>query len=60
MVIVVTLLTYGCPLQAIVHAFGLDERTRSQPGEIEQECIVKRCTRRSLSKASWRGSHGKS
>ncbi len=24
---VVTLLTYGCPLQAIVHAFGLDERT---------------------------------
>jgi len=26
-VIVVTLLTYGCPLQAIVHAFGLDERT---------------------------------
>ena len=27
MVIVVTLLTYGCPVQAIVHAFGLDERT---------------------------------
>src|SRR5438105_15736726 len=26
-VIVVTLLSYGCPLQAIVHAFGLDERT---------------------------------
>jgi IS1 family transposase len=26
-VIVVTLLCYGCPLQAIVHAFGLDERT---------------------------------
>src|SRR5216684_453981 len=26
-VIVVTLLTYGCPLQAIVHAFDLDERT---------------------------------
>jgi transposase-like protein/IS1 family transposase len=26
-VIVVTLLTYGCPVQAIVHAFGLDERT---------------------------------
>ncbi len=24
---VVTLLTYGCPIQAIVHAFGLDERT---------------------------------
>jgi transposase-like protein len=26
-VIVVTLLTHGCPLQAIVAAFGLDERT---------------------------------
>ncbi len=26
-VIVVTLLAYGCPLQAIVHAFKLDERT---------------------------------
>jgi hypothetical protein len=25
--IVVTLLSYGCPRQAIVHAFGLDERT---------------------------------
>jgi hypothetical protein len=24
---VVTLLAYGCPLQAIVAAFGLDERT---------------------------------
>lgn len=27
MVIVVTLLSYGCPVQAIVQAFGLDERT---------------------------------
>src|SRR5918912_1775491 len=26
-VIVGTLLAYGCPVQAIVHAFGLDERT---------------------------------
>jgi len=26
-VIVVTLLAYGCPVQAIVHAFGVDERT---------------------------------
>ncbi len=26
-VIVVGLLWYGCPLQAIVHVFGLDERT---------------------------------
>jgi transposase-like protein len=26
-IVVVILLSYGCPLQAIVHAFGLDERT---------------------------------
>jgi len=26
-VVVVTLVAYGCPIQAIVHAFGLDERT---------------------------------
>jgi hypothetical protein len=26
-VIVVTLLAYGCPIQAVVHALGLDERT---------------------------------
>lgn len=26
-VVVITLLSYGCPIQAIVHAFGLDERT---------------------------------
>jgi transposase-like protein/IS1 family transposase len=26
-VIVITLLAYGCPLQAVVHAFNLDERT---------------------------------
>ena len=24
---VITLLAYGCPMQAIVQAFGLDERT---------------------------------
>ncbi len=24
---VVTLLAYGCPVQAIVHALGIDERT---------------------------------
>ena len=27
LVIVVILLAYGCPIQAIVHAYGLDERT---------------------------------
>jgi transposase-like protein/IS1 family transposase len=26
-IVVITLLAYGCPIQAIVHAFGLDERT---------------------------------
>ncbi len=26
-VIVIALLAYGCPIQAIVHAYGLDERT---------------------------------
>jgi IS1 family transposase len=26
-VVVITLLAYGCPIQAIVHAYGLDERT---------------------------------
>ena len=26
-IMVVTLLAYGCPIQAIVHAYGLDERT---------------------------------
>jgi len=26
-VVVITLLAYGCPIQAVVHAFGLDERT---------------------------------
>jgi hypothetical protein len=26
-VVVITRLSYGCPIQAIVHAFGLDERT---------------------------------
>lgn len=26
-VIVVTLLAYGCPVQAVVHTFGLNERT---------------------------------
>jgi len=30
-VIVITLLAYGCPIQAIVHAFGLDERTVESP-----------------------------
>ena len=40
-VIVVTLLAYGCPIQAIVQAFGLDERTvaswRDRAGQHCQE-----------------------
>jgi len=30
-VVVITLMTYGCPLQAIVPAFGLAERTVESP-----------------------------
>jgi len=38
-VLVVTLLAYGCPLQAIVMAFGLDERTvRDWLGKSGQHC----------------------
>src|SRR6266852_3781122 len=48
-VIVVTLVTYGCPVQAIVHAFGLDERTvadwRDRAGahchQVHQEMLEK-------------------
>src|SRR5215471_11500001 len=40
-VIVVTLLSYGCPVQAIVQAFNLDERTvadwRDRAGEHGQQ-----------------------
>src|SRR5947207_3096508 len=38
---VVTLLSYGCPLQAMVHAFGLDERT----GAAWQKRAGKHCQR---------------
>jgi transposase-like protein/IS1 family transposase len=38
-VIVVLLLAYGCPIQAIVHAFGLDERTVAN----WQQCAGKHC-----------------
>ncbi len=43
-VVVVTLLAYGCPLQAIVHAYGLDERTVAswRAGEIGQGFILTR------------------
>jgi transposase-like protein len=38
-VLVVTLLAYGCPVQAIVMAFGLDERTvRAWLGKAGQHC----------------------
>src|SRR5258708_34787528 len=48
-VIVVTLLSYGCRVQAIVHAFGLDERTvadwRDRAGahchQVHQEMLEK-------------------
>ena len=40
-VIVVSLLAYGCPIQAIVHAYGLDERTVADC-KSEQENTVNR------------------
>jgi IS1 family transposase len=50
-VVVITLLTYGCPLQAIVHAFGLDERTvaswRDRAGhhcQILHQAVVEQAT----------------
>src|SRR3989304_8071885 len=46
-VTVVTLLAYGCPIQAIVQAYGLDERTvaiwrdrAGQEGQAMHEAIV--------------------
>src|SRR5215831_9032418 len=48
-VIVVTLLAHGCPLQAIVAAFGFDERTvadwwarSGRQGQAVHECLVER------------------
>jgi transposase-like protein len=45
--LVVTLLAYGCPVQAIVAAFGFDERTvadwcarSGRQGQAVQECLV--------------------
>ena len=42
-VIVVTLLAHGCPIQAIVAAFGLDERTvlswQDRSGSTAKKCI---------------------
>ena len=40
-VIVVTLLAFGCPVQAIVQAFGLDERTVAS----WRDCAGKQCQR---------------
>ncbi len=46
-ILVVTLLAHGCPVQAIVAAFGLDERTvadwwarSGRQGQAVQECLV--------------------
>ena len=47
-VTVVTLLAYGCPLQAIVHAYDLDERTlarwRDRAGRQCQQAVVEQGT----------------
>lgn len=43
-IIVVTFVSYGCPIQAIVHADGLDERTgaewQTRAGKQCQRCIM--------------------
>src|SRR5260221_6296124 len=36
---VVTFLAYGCPTQAIVHAYGLDERTRSGLAKTSRKAV---------------------
>src|SRR5256712_1478975 len=48
-VIIVTLLAYGCPVQALVAAFGFDERTiadwwarSGRQGQAVQEALVER------------------
>ena len=51
-VIVVTLLSYGCPVQAIVHAFGLDERTVADWRD-RAEPTAKTCIKPSSSKGNW-------
>src|SRR5258706_5446031 len=38
-VIVVTLLASGCPIQAIVHAYELDERTVGSPARSSREAL---------------------
>ncbi len=38
-VMVITLLAYGCPIQAIVQAFGLDERTVESPARSSGEAV---------------------
>jgi hypothetical protein len=39
LVMVVTLLAYGCPIQAIVHAYALDERTVGSPARSSREAL---------------------
>ena len=54
-VIVVTRLSYGCPVQAIVKAFGPDERTVASwrdRGEIGQEHSANACKKWSYSQGS--------
>jgi len=52
-VIVVTRLPYGCPIQAIVHAFGLDERTVESPARSSRKALPYRCIKLSCHKDSW-------
>jgi transposase-like protein len=43
MFLVITLLAHGCPLQAIVAAFGLDERTVAREGSERPGCNAGGC-----------------
>jgi transposase-like protein len=44
-VIVVTLLAFGCPVQAIVQAYGLDERTVARLSRSRWEAVSTRASR---------------
>src|SRR5712692_9410771 len=51
--IVVTLLAYGWPIQAIVQAFGLDERTVESPARSGREPLEAGSTRLWCNKGNW-------
>jgi transposase-like protein len=52
-VIVVTLVAYGCPIQAVVQAFGLDERTVVSPARSSRKPLKGGSIRRWCNKGNW-------